>query len=200
MFNLQGSELMIILLLALVVLGPEKLPEAMRKLGNFYAQMKKMSSSFQDEFKSAIDEPMREVRDTANMLRDSADFRKLASGDRAEKPKSADMPVALPPEMSADMVAPAKPSEPTTNVPFSGVSSASPRVQPAPDGASDAAAVTPGASGGLREAPPIIAAPKPPAGPVVSGTPPVSPAAAAPPPPPPPPNSAPAAPTEVGSE
>ena len=45
-FNLQGSELVIILLLALVVLGPEKLPDAMRKLGNFYGQMKKMSTSF----------------------------------------------------------------------------------------------------------------------------------------------------------
>ena len=54
-FNLQGSELIIILLLALVVLGPEKLPDAMRKLGNFYGQMKKMSTSFQQEFKAAVD-------------------------------------------------------------------------------------------------------------------------------------------------
>ena len=71
MFNLQGSELVIILLLALVVLGPEKLPEAMRKAGQFYAELKKMSSGFQDEFKAAIDEPMNEMRDTANLLRDS---------------------------------------------------------------------------------------------------------------------------------
>ena len=31
MFNLQGGEIVIIVLLALVVLGPEKLPDAMRK-------------------------------------------------------------------------------------------------------------------------------------------------------------------------
>ena len=91
MFNLQGSELVIILLLALVVLGPEKLPDAMRKLGSTYAQLKKMSNGFQQEFKAAVDEPMREVRETANMLRDSTDFRKLQDGARAEKPKSAEM-------------------------------------------------------------------------------------------------------------
>ena len=95
MFNLQGSELIIILLLALVVLGPEKLPEAMRKAGQFYAEIKKMSSGFQQEFRDVIEEPMKEIRDTANMLRDSADFTKLQDGERDEKPKSAEM-VAAP--------------------------------------------------------------------------------------------------------
>ena len=94
MFNLQGSELIIILLLALVVLGPEKLPEAMRKLGQFYAELKKMSSGFQQEFRNATDEPMREIRETANLMRDSVDFRKLSSGEREEKPKSAEMAAA----------------------------------------------------------------------------------------------------------
>ncbi len=91
MFNLQGSELIIILLLALVVLGPEKLPDAMRKAGKAYADLKKMASGFQDEFRAALDEPVREMQETANMLRDSADFTKLVEGERPEKPKSAEM-------------------------------------------------------------------------------------------------------------
>ncbi len=91
MFNLQGSEIIIILLLALVVLGPEKLPEAMRKAGKFYADIRKMSSGFQEEFRAAMDEPIREVRETANMLRDSADFTKLQADEREETPKSAEM-------------------------------------------------------------------------------------------------------------
>jgi sec-independent protein translocase protein TatB len=95
-FNFQGSELIIILLLALVVLGPEKLPEAMRRLGRFYADLKKMSTGFQEEFRAAVDEPTRELRDTANTLRDSLDFRKLQDGERTEKPKSADMTPADP--------------------------------------------------------------------------------------------------------
>ncbi len=101
-FNLQGSELIIILLLALVVLGPEKLPDAMRKLGQVYAELKKMSSGFQQEFRAVVDEPMREVRDTANVLRDSADFTKLQQGERNEKPKSADMAPADPAAVVSD--------------------------------------------------------------------------------------------------
>jgi sec-independent protein translocase protein TatB len=123
-FNLQGSELIIILLLALVVLGPEKLPDAMRKLGEFYGQLKKMSSGFQQEFRAATQEPMREIRDTANTLRDSVDFRKLSTGEREEKPKSAEMAPAQPtstptPTPSVPTVAPADPADvPTSDVPF----------------------------------------------------------------------------------
>jgi sec-independent protein translocase protein TatB len=95
-FNFQGSELIIILLLALVVLGPEKLPEAMRRMGRFYGDLKKMSTGFQEEFRAAIDEPTRELKDTANTLRDSLDFRKFQDGDRDEKPKSAEMAPADP--------------------------------------------------------------------------------------------------------
>ncbi len=122
MFNLQGSELVIILLLALVVLGPEKLPEAMRRLGQFTAQLKKMSSGFQQEFKAAVDEPMREVRKTADMLRDSMDFRNLQDGSRDEKPKSGDMAAVTPPvtpPATQPVSLPAEPERlPTDDVPF----------------------------------------------------------------------------------
>jgi Tat protein translocase TatB subunit len=68
-FNLSGSEVIVILLLALVVLGPEKLPEAMRRAGKAYADLKRMSNGFQQEFRSAMDEPLREVRSTADLMR-----------------------------------------------------------------------------------------------------------------------------------
>ncbi len=74
MFNLQGGEIVMIMLLALVVLGPEKLPDAIRKAGKAYAELKKMSSSFQHEFRSVVDEPMREMRETARLMKDAADF------------------------------------------------------------------------------------------------------------------------------
>jgi sec-independent protein translocase protein TatB len=76
-FNLQGSEIVMILLVALVVLGPEKLPEAVRKFTQTYAELKKMSSGFQSELKSALDEPMREMRETAGLVRNAADPTKL---------------------------------------------------------------------------------------------------------------------------
>ena len=76
MFNLSGSEMVFLLLIALVVLGPEKLPEAVRKFGKTYGEIKKMSSGFQSELRDALDEPMREMRETADTLRQavSVDF------------------------------------------------------------------------------------------------------------------------------
>lgn len=70
-FNLSGSEVVVILLLALVVLGPEKLPEAIRRVGRIYAELKKMSAGFQTEFRSALDEPLRELRQTAELTREA---------------------------------------------------------------------------------------------------------------------------------
>jgi sec-independent protein translocase protein TatB len=72
-FNLQGSEIVVILLLALVVLGPEKLPDAIRRFSKTYAELKKMGSGFQSELKNALDEPMREMRETSDLIRRAAD-------------------------------------------------------------------------------------------------------------------------------
>ena len=69
MFNVTGGEVVIILILALVVLGPDKLPEAMRKFGQFYSEFKKMSSGFQSEMRNALDEPLRELRGTADLAK-----------------------------------------------------------------------------------------------------------------------------------
>ena len=71
MFNLSGSEIVVILLLGLIVLGPEKLPDAIRKVGRVYNEIKKVSNGFQSEFRSAFDEPMRELRETAQLTRDA---------------------------------------------------------------------------------------------------------------------------------
>lgn len=90
MFNLSGSEIIVILLLALVILGPEKLPEAMRKAGRAYSELRKMASSFQSEVRSVIDEPMNELRGTADMLREATDF----SGD--DKKRATKKPGAGP--------------------------------------------------------------------------------------------------------
>ena len=69
MFNVTGSEVVILLLLALVILGPEKLPDAIRRFGRVYGELRKMSQGFQTELRDALDEPMRELRSTADMAR-----------------------------------------------------------------------------------------------------------------------------------
>jgi len=84
-FNLQGSEIIVILLIALVVLGPERLPDAIRRFMQTYNELKKMGGGFQSEIKAAFDEPMREMRDTAKMVRDAADPSKLMAEAEAEQ-------------------------------------------------------------------------------------------------------------------
>jgi sec-independent protein translocase protein TatB len=88
-FNLQGSEIVVILLLALVVLGPEKLPDAIRRFGQTYSELKKMGSGFQSELKSALDEPMREMRETGEMLRQAADPSQYAAPPPPEAAEAA---------------------------------------------------------------------------------------------------------------
>ena len=59
MFNVGAGEVLVILLLALIILGPDKLPDAARKVGNVMGELRRMSQGFQNEIKSALDEPAR---------------------------------------------------------------------------------------------------------------------------------------------
>jgi sec-independent protein translocase protein TatB len=57
-FNVGGPEMLVILLLALIVLGPQRLPEAARQVGKFMGELRRMSSGFQQELKQAMDDPL----------------------------------------------------------------------------------------------------------------------------------------------
>ena len=46
MFNLGGMEILVILVVALLVLGPEKLPNAMRTLGKIFGEFRRTSTEF----------------------------------------------------------------------------------------------------------------------------------------------------------
>jgi Tat protein translocase TatB subunit len=90
-FNLTGSEIIFLLLMGLVVLGPDRLPEAMRRVGKAYGEFKKMSSGFQTEMRSVLDEPLRELRETADLAKNAAMFDFTAGMNLADADtKSAD--------------------------------------------------------------------------------------------------------------
>ena len=66
MFDIGWSELLVVGVVALVVIGPKDLPGALRSLGKAIATMRKMASGFQDQFNEAmkeaeLDELRREV-------------------------------------------------------------------------------------------------------------------------------------------
>ena len=55
--SLGPAEILVILVVALIVLGPKKLPEAGRQVGKAIAEVRKWSQGFQDEIKNAMEPP-----------------------------------------------------------------------------------------------------------------------------------------------
>ena len=55
MSNLGSGEIFLVLLLALIVLGPERLPEVARQVGGFVRKARTMSAGIQDEVRNALE-------------------------------------------------------------------------------------------------------------------------------------------------
>lgn len=65
MFNIGGGEFIVIAVLALIVLGPSRLPEAARQIGKTMSQLRQVSAGFQKEFQSALDDVDPAIKDAA---------------------------------------------------------------------------------------------------------------------------------------
>ncbi|MCG3862253.1 twin-arginine translocase subunit TatB [Psychrobacter sp. Ps5] len=55
MFDIGFSELLLFGVIALIVLGPEKLPQAARTTGQWYAKMRRIVSTLQSEIEAELD-------------------------------------------------------------------------------------------------------------------------------------------------
>jgi sec-independent protein translocase protein TatB len=161
-FNVTGGELVIILLVALIVLGPEKLPDAIRKVGRVYGELRRMSAGFQSELKDALDEPMREMRDTMNTVKGGFTF-----GDDGEPPTTATPSEGprLPPHDGAAQAEPAQAepaqAEPAEAEPAEPAQAESPETEPA--AAASSGNGTNGSNGNGTVAVPPVASTAPPA-------------------------------------
>jgi Tat protein translocase TatB subunit len=56
--NLGTGEVLVILVVALLVLGPDKLPGAARQAGRWLGELRRLSSGFQSELRDALQEPV----------------------------------------------------------------------------------------------------------------------------------------------
>lgn len=59
--NLGGPEILVIIVVAILILGPDKLPNALRMFGRTMGEVKK----YQDMAKTEIDKAMKEVPDVS---------------------------------------------------------------------------------------------------------------------------------------
>ncbi len=55
MFNVGGGEILVILVVALLVLGPAQLPKAARQVGQVMTELKRISTGFQQELTNAFE-------------------------------------------------------------------------------------------------------------------------------------------------
>ena len=99
---------MFLLIIGLVVLGPEKLPDAIRRVGRLYAELKRMSSGVQTDLRKVMDDPLKEMMNTTNSMKalftDTSDQFQSAAREIAtpsfvpyspSDSKSPDLPVVL---------------------------------------------------------------------------------------------------------
>jgi len=82
--SLGPAEILVILVVALIVLGPKRLPEAGRQIGRFVAEVRHWSSAVQAEIRDAID----------------------LDGEPQPPPPAAAPPATLPPAASAPLPSP----------------------------------------------------------------------------------------------
>ncbi len=127
MLNIGTPELLVVLIIALVVVGPERLPELARWVGRGFRELRKVQAEVRDmvqtglpdEFREAADEmrgAVNEMRKTADEVMRSADvrgaFHQEPHKDRAAAEPDASEPVPDESEPAAEPVPEESPSDP----------------------------------------------------------------------------------------
>lgn len=123
--NLGGGEILVILMIALLVLGPSRLPGAGRQIGRALAEFRRMSSGVQEDLREAMN--VEGVRETVSQVRDALDVPRAIRNEVASAISSVGTS-----SFGTVAVAPAgalTSDAPTTDAPFGDESI------PAPDGA-----------------------------------------------------------------
>ena len=74
MGGLVSAKFLVVLAIALIVLGPDKLPEAARTMGRWLTEFRRVTSGLTQEVREALDaselaEPIQELRSTAQTFR-----------------------------------------------------------------------------------------------------------------------------------
>ena len=167
-FN-HAPELLMLLVIAFMVFGPEKLPELARGAGRGLREFRRMSSELQDSLRTTIGEPLQQVQQ--EMQQQVQDIREITSTSLQQPfmPPSAPLPeyVAHSPEMepppaSVSPVVAAAQHDPEHVAPVADVPAArAPLGTRRPSITGNLGALAPGAGGHLTLKPAPISEPVP---------------------------------------
>ena len=106
MFDIGAPEFLVIAIVALVVLGPERLPVVMRQAGRFYRQARQTLNQYTGEAQRMLEEGMREVEDVSKDI-NSAWQSATSDTDTTAAPPPPPRLLQLPPAVIAPDKAPA---------------------------------------------------------------------------------------------
>jgi sec-independent protein translocase protein TatB len=94
-FGFSFGELVVLVIVAIVVIGPKDLPRVLRKMGQWAGKLRRMASDLRAQ--SGIDEVLR----TEGLSEDLAEIRKLARGELDTISRSARLDAPVPPPAQA---------------------------------------------------------------------------------------------------
>ncbi len=107
MFNIGGGEVLVIALIALIVLGPQRLPDAARQAGKVMGDLRRISSGFQSEIKTAFEDHERQSASAAPAITPTTPALTPADADITGS-LSAIAAASAPPKKAPAKKAPAK--------------------------------------------------------------------------------------------
>ena len=83
MFGIGMPEMLLIMAIALIVIGPKKLPDLAKSLGRAFAEFKRATSELKESFE--IDSELKDIKTTFNNM--SSELKEAIDGDADKKPE-----------------------------------------------------------------------------------------------------------------
>ena len=84
MFNIGGGELLVILVVVVIFIGPTKLPEVANNLGKITTTVRRFNRDLQDEIRNSFDDPIESAARERGHALTQNDNKISESGDTQE--------------------------------------------------------------------------------------------------------------------
>jgi len=90
-FNIGTAELLLIFVIALIVVGPRRLPEIGREIGKILSDLRKISQEFTTDLTRELEAPAKELTEMAKELEAPAkELKEIVEQDVSDKAVSGD--------------------------------------------------------------------------------------------------------------
>jgi len=113
-FGISLPELFVIFAVALIVFGPEKLPEIARNFGKLMADLKRSSDSVRREFYNSVYKPAEDSKDGLSLVTRELRGIKQDLLSELKREPTAPPPIPLEKPVATDQPTPPKDETPTT--------------------------------------------------------------------------------------